>query len=219
MLSGQTFPFMNDPRLIPTPPLVPRRGGVFIRWFARLILRLMRWRITGTLPNLPRAVLISAPHTSNLDGFFTAVSSFALGLHTYFFVKHTAFVGPFKRFLLAVGALPVDRANSQNLVADSARQIRESEAMWLAIAPEGTRTATAWKTGFYWIAVQAGVPIILIAFDYAKRETMVLGTFEPTGDIARDMPLLMERYRDITPRHPDRLSPAMKAVREAPRQA
>lgn len=200
------------------PPLAPRRGGAFIQWFARLILRLMRWRVTGALPNIPRAVMISAPHTSNLDGFFTAVSSFALGLHTYFLVKHTAFVGPFGPLLRAVGGLPVDRANSRNLVADSARQIRESESMWLAVAPEGTRNATAWKTGFYWMAMEAGVPIILIAFDYAKRETQVLGTFQPTGNIELDMRALMERYRDITPRHPDRLSPAMKALRDSPRQ-
>ncbi|HET8729622.1 MAG TPA: 1-acyl-sn-glycerol-3-phosphate acyltransferase [Moraxellaceae bacterium] len=208
---------MTDSRFIDTPPLAPQRGGPFVRWFARLILRLMRWRITGTLPNIPRAVLISAPHTSNQDGFLTAVSSIALGLHTYFLVKHTAFVWPLRRLLTAVGALPVDRANSKNLVSDSAKRIRESDSMWLAIAPEGTRTATAWKTGFYWIAVQAGVPILLIAFDYAKRETMVLGTFEPTGDIEKDMPALMERYRDISPRHPDRLSPAMQALRASER--
>lgn len=199
------------------PPLVPRTDGPLVRWIALLILRLFRWRITGTLPNEPRAVLISAPHTSNLDGFFTAVSSLALGLHTYFLVKHTAFRWPFAGLLRAVGALPVNRANSKNLVGDMARQIRESERMWLAIAPEGTRSATEWKTGFYWMAVQAGVPVILIAFDYAKRETQVLGKFEPTGDIAKDLPALMERYRDITPRHPDRLSPAMQALRNRPR--
>lgn len=204
---------MTDPRLIDVPPLVPRTGGPFIRWLSLMLLRLFRWRITGTMPNEPRAVLISAPHTSNLDGFFTAVSSLAIGLHTYFLVKHTAFVGPFDRLLRAVGALPVDRANSKNLVADMARQIRESERMWLAVAPEGTRNATEWKTGFYWMAVQAGVPIILIAFDYAKRETQILGIFHPTGDIKKDLPELMARYRDITPRHPDRLSPAMQSLR------
>lgn len=206
---------MTDPRLIDFPPAPPRRGGPFVRWLALQILRLMRWRITGVLPNEPRAVLISAPHTSNLDGFFTAVSSLALGLGSYFLVKHTAFVGPFGPLLRAVGALPVDRANSQNLVADMAQRIRESERMWLAVAPEGTRNATQWKTGFYWMAVQAGVPIILIGFDYAKRETIVMGIFHPTGDIARDMPLLMERYLAITPRHPDRLSPAMQALRDS----
>lgn len=205
---------MTDPRLIDIPTLVPRTGGPFIRWLSLMLLRLFRWRITGTMPNEPRAVLISAPHTSNLDGFFTAVSSLAIGLHTYFLVKHTAFVGPFDRLLRAVGALPVDRANSKNLVADMARRIRESERMWLAVAPEGTRNATEWKTGFYWMAVQAGVPIILIAFDYAKRETQILGMFHPTGDIKKDLPELMARYRDVTPRHPDRLSPAMQSLRQ-----
>lgn len=208
---------MTDPRLIDMPPLVPRKAGPLVRWIALLILRLLRWRVTGALPNEPRAVLISAPHTSNLDGFFTAVSSLALGLHTYFLVKHTAFRPPFAGLLRAVGALPVDRANSKNLVADMARQIRESERMWLAVAPEGTRNATEWKTGFYWMAVQAGVPIILIAFDYAKRETQVMGMFQPTGDIAKDLPALMERYRDVCPRHPDRLSPAMQTLRATPR--
>ena len=195
------------------PPQVPTTGGPFVRWICLMILRLCRWRITGALPNEPRAVLISAPHTSNLDGFFTAVSSLALGLQCYFLVKHTAFVGPFGKLLRAVGALPVDRANSKNLVSDMARQIRESERMWLAIAPEGTRNAKGWKTGFYWMAVEAQVPIILIAFDYAKRETMVLGQFQPTGNIEQDLPELIRRYKDITPRHLDRLSDAMKEMR------
>lgn len=195
------------------PPQVPTTGGPFVRWICLMILRLFRWRITGALPNEPRAVLISAPHTSNLDGFFTAVSSLALGLQCYFLVKHTAFVGPFGKLLRAVGALPVDRANSKNLVSDMARQIRESERMWLAIAPEGTRNAKGWKTGFYWMAVEAQVPIILIAFDYAKRETMVLGQFQPTGNIEQDLPELIRRYKDITPRHLDRLSDAMKEMR------
>lgn len=207
---------MTDPRLIDVPPLVPRTGGPFIRWLALQLLRLFRWRITGTMPNEPRAVLISAPHTSNLDGFFTAVSSLAIGLHTYFLVKHSAFAGPFGPLLRAVGALPVDRVNSKNLVADMAGRIRESERMWLAVAPEGTRNATEWKTGFYWMAVQAGVPIILIAFDYAKRETQILGLFHPTGDIKKDLPELMDRYRNVTPRHPDRLSPAMQSLRQPP---
>lgn len=207
---------MTDPRLIDVPPRVPRTGGPFIRWLALLLLRLFRWRITGTLPNEPRAVLISAPHTSNLDGFFTAVSSLAIGLHTYFLVKHTAFVGPFGKLLRAVGALPVDRANSKNLVSDMAKRIRDSEQMWLAVAPEGTRNAKGWKTGFYWMAVEAKVPIILIGFDYAKRETQVMGMFQPTGDIEQDLPELIRRYKDVTPRHLDRLSDVMKEVRGEP---
>jgi 1-acyl-sn-glycerol-3-phosphate acyltransferase len=209
---------MTDSPLIPLGPQIPRRGNAFSRGLFTLLLRLMGWRFTGEFPDVRKAVLIVAPHTSNLDGVLTVIGSFALGLKISFFVKHSAFRFPFGALMRFFGALPVDRENSKDLVAFSAGKLREKEALLLAAAPEGTRdTADSWKTGFYWIAHQAGVPIVCLAFDYATREIRLLGSLQPTGDIERELPQIIDRYRGITPRHPERLSGPLRALQKTPR--
>jgi 1-acyl-sn-glycerol-3-phosphate acyltransferase len=207
---------MTDSPLIPLGPDVPRRGNAFSRGLFTWLLRLLGWRFTGTFPNLRKAVLIVAPHTSNQDGVMTVIGSFALGLKISFFVKHTAFRPPFGGLMRFFGALPVDRENAQDLVAFSAGKLREKDELLLSVAPEGTRdTADTWKTGFYRIAQQAGVPIVCIGFDYATREIRILGSVQPTGDIERELPQIIGLYRGITPRHADRLSAPLRALRDS----
>ncbi|MCC2639296.1 MAG: phospholipid/glycerol acyltransferase [Moraxellaceae bacterium] len=206
---------MTDPRLIELGPNVPRRGNAFSRWLSLLILKLLGWRVTGAFPDVRKGVLIVAPHTSNFDGFMTVVASFALGLKISFFVKAAAFTFPFGGFMRWVGALPVNRDNSKNLVAYSAAQLREADQLLISVAPEGTRsTADNWKSGFYWIAHQAELPIIFVAFDYLTKEVRIMGSMMPTGDIDKDMPEIIARYRDIHPRHPERLSGPLRALRD-----
>lgn len=209
---------MTDPRLIPLGPDIPRRGNAFSRGLFLFLLRLLGWRVTGHFPNVRKAVLIVAPHTSNFDGVLTVVASFALGLRISFFVKHAAFRPPFGGLLRFFGALPVNREDSKNLVDFSAGKLTEKDQLLLSVAPEGTRdTAETWKTGFYWIAHQAQVPIVCIAFDYATREVRLLGAVTPTGDITHELPAIIERYRGITPRHPARLSGPLRALRDEQR--
>jgi 1-acyl-sn-glycerol-3-phosphate acyltransferase len=209
---------MTDSRLIELGPNVPRRGNAFSRLFSLLLLRLLGWRVTGAFPDVRKAVLIVAPHTSNMDGVMTVVASFALGLKISFFVKHAAFRFPFGGLMRFFGALPVNREDSKNLVGYSAGKLREKDQLLLSVAPEGTRdTADTWKTGFYWIAHEAQVPIIFIAFDYPTREVRIMGHMTPSGDIERELPTILERYRGITPRHPDRLSGPLRALRDGSR--
>jgi 1-acyl-sn-glycerol-3-phosphate acyltransferase len=209
---------MTDSRLIPLGPQVPRRGSAASRGFFTFVLRLLGWRVTGSFPDVRKAVLIVAPHTSNFDGVMTVLASFALGLKISFFVKHSAFRPPFGGLMRFVGALPVDRDNSKDLVAFSAGKLLEKDQLLLSVAPEGTRdTADTWKTGFYWIAHKAQVPIVCVAFDYATKEVRMLATVRPTGDIERDLPVILAHYRGITPRHPERLSGPLRALRDQPR--
>lgn len=209
---------MTDPRLIDLGPNVPRRGNAFSRWFSLMLLRLLGWRVTGDFPNVRKAVLIVAPHTSNMDGVMTVVASFALGLKISFFVKHAAFRFPFGGLMRFFGALPVNREDSKNLVGFSAGKLREKDQLLLSVAPEGTRHETDnWKTGFYWIAHQAQVPIIFIAFDYPSREVRIVGHLTPSGDIDRDLPAIIECYRGIVPRHPAKLSAPLRALRDQQR--
>jgi 1-acyl-sn-glycerol-3-phosphate acyltransferase len=173
----------------------------------------MGWRITGELPNIKKAVLIVAPHTSNKDGFITVCGMLALGLKLSFFVKHSAFRWPFAKLMLWFGAVPVNRDNATDVVKFSADQLNSEDKFWLAIAPEGTRhSAKSWKTGFYWIAHRAQVPVLMIAFDYRLREIKILGQIQPTGEFDREFSLLLNHYKSITPRHPERLSVPLKEL-------
>lgn len=93
----------------------------------------------------------------------------------------------------------------------SAEKFAEKSQLWLAIAPEGTRHgAENWKTGFYWIAHRAEVPILIVGFDYQHREINILGTFTPTGDVEHDLPQIIGRYKGIKPAHPERLSQPLR---------
>lgn len=209
---------MTDPRLIDFGPNVPRRGNAFSLWFSLLLMRLLGWRVTGHMPDVRKAVLIVAPHTSNMDGVMTVISSFALGLKISFFVKHTAFRFPFGGLMRFFGALPVNREDSKNLVDYSAAKLREKDQLLLSVAPEGTRHETDnWKTGFYWIAHKAQVPIVFVAFDYPTREVRIMGHMTPTGDIERELPQIIEHYRGVVPRHPDKLSAPLRALRDQAR--
>lgn len=209
---------MTDSRLIDFGPNVPRRGNTFSLWFSLLLMRLLGWRVTGSMPDVRKAVLIVAPHTSNMDGVMTVISSFALGLKISFFVKHTAFRFPFGGLMRFFGALPVNREDSRNLVDYSAAKLREKDQLLLSVAPEGTRHETDnWKTGFYWIAHKAQVPIVFVAFDYPTREVRIMGHMTPTGDIERELPQIIEHYRGVVPRHPDKLSAPLRALRDQAR--
>lgn len=210
---------MTDPYLTPLGPQLPRRGNAFSRGFFTVLLRLLGWRVTGDFPDVRKAVLIVAPHTSRFDGFIAVVSAFALGLRLSFFLKHSAFRFPWGGPLRCCGALPVDREQEQDLVAHAAAQLRAHDRLLLAVAPEGRRRAAAhWQTGFYRIAHQAQVPIVCLAFDYALREVRVVGLAHPTGNIERELPQIIALYRGITPRHEDRLSAPLRALRAGPRR-
>jgi 1-acyl-sn-glycerol-3-phosphate acyltransferase len=193
--------------LIPVGPNPPRRRGGFLSWLAVWIFRLFRWRISGELPNIPKAVVIVAPHTSNWDGLFGLSAIMALKLRVNALGKDTLFVGPLGWLLRTIGVIPVDRSSPQGMVRQIVARFRSGPAMFLAVAPEGTRHgAERWKTGFYQIAFDAGVPIILVAFDYQRREVRVLGSLQPTGDQDADLERIYACYRDVPARNPDLLS-------------
>lgn len=206
---------MTHPRLIDFGPQVPRRGNALSRGLGLLLLRLIGWRVRGQFPDTPKAVVIIAPHTSNYDGVVVVAALLALGLRLSFFVKHTAFRWPVAGLMRWFGALPVNREDSHNLVAFTAGKFREKEQLLLAMAPEGTRhAAESWKSGFYWMAREAGVPIICAGFDYARRELVILHTLMPSGDLDAELPAIIARYRDMAPCRPERLSAPLRALQQ-----
>jgi 1-acyl-sn-glycerol-3-phosphate acyltransferase len=150
-----------------------------------------------------------APHTSNWDGFFLIMAAAMLGLNFSFFGKDTLFRGPLGWFLRRVGGIPLDRSRNQSFVSQAVSWFARFETFAIGVAPEGTRQLTAgWKTGFYYIAAQASVPIYLGYIDYARKEGGLLPeVLEPTGDIERDFEILDRLYRPLTARYPEWKAP------------
>jgi 1-acyl-sn-glycerol-3-phosphate acyltransferase len=192
----------------------------------RAWLRAFRWEVEGTAPDAPRAVVVAAPHTSNWDLPFTLAIAWSLDLDIQWVGKHTLFETPvWGAFLRSLGGIGVDRRGRNDAVKAIAEAIRERERILLIVPPEGTRgAATRWKTGFYWIAIESDVPIVLGFLDYARRRGGFGHVFRPTGDIERDFAKLREFYADVKGKFPERqgaiaLGDADKAAAAAARRS
>jgi 1-acyl-sn-glycerol-3-phosphate acyltransferase len=148
---------------------------------------------------------MGASHTSNWDFLVFLGTVHALGRQVRFIGKHGLFRWPMGGFMRALGGVPVDRSSPQDLVSQIVDQFESHDDFVLVIAPEGTRSATSrWKTGFYHIALKAGVPIVCAGPDYPTRRGVIGPTIRPTGDYAADMAPAFDFFRSLTPRHPER---------------
>ncbi|MCZ8235559.1 MAG: lysophospholipid acyltransferase family protein [Inhella sp.] len=185
-------------RTIFTTPVVNALLGAF----SRLYLRLAGWRVEGAL-GADKCVLIAAPHTSNWDLPLTLMTAFVLDLRLHWLGKHTIFKFPFGPVMRWLGGIAVHRHQNNNLVANSAQALRDFQGkVQLIIPPEGTRDkVTTWKTGFYWIAHGAGVPIQLAYMDYAHKRVGLGPLLQPSGDIEADMVTIKAFYAPFMGKH------------------
>jgi 1-acyl-sn-glycerol-3-phosphate acyltransferase len=148
------------------------------------------------MPDVPRMVLIVAPHTSNWDFPTGLYVKLAMRMGARFIGKHTLFHGPMGVFMRWLGGVPVDRSAAAGFADETARVLRDAERMTLVIAPEGTRKRTdKWKSGFYRIAMAAEVPIVLAGFDYPRKVVFFGPHFQPTGDYEKDLRELQSHFR------------------------
>ena len=180
--------------------------NTLLRWGSTVFLRLMGWKVVGKLPpSAAKSVLIAAPHTSNWDLPYTLMVCFVLRLNVYWMGKSSIFKPPFRRVMMWLGGIPVDRAQSNNLVADSSAAIMKATGpLQLIVPPEGTRSGTRfWKTGFYYIASGAGVPIMLAYLDYDKKVGGLGPVFQTTGDIDADMVAIKAFYAGVKGKNAD----------------
>jgi len=179
-------------------PEVPRTGGRFSRAVGRLTLRLLGFRVEGTMPNLPRFVVIVAPHTSNWDFPVGLAVKMALALDVTWFGKNTLFWFPLSIFLRAVGGIPVNRSASNDVVQQLTAEFTKRDRLVLALTPEGTRKRVdRWRTGFYHIAHAAGVPVVPVAFDWRVRAVRLLPPFFTTGDVDLDISQLRQLFAGL----------------------
>ena len=188
---------MGQPRL--------NRLERLIRWLLLQWFRRGGWTISGTLPPDPKFVIMGASHTSNWDFLVFLGAVHALGRKVHFIGKHSLFRWPLGGFMRALGGIPVDRRSSQDLVSQVVAAFDAHDDFILVVAPEGTRSRTAeWKTGFYQIALKAGVPIVAAGPDFPTRRGVFGPVIRPTGNYAEDMKPAFAFFRTITPKHPER---------------
>lgn len=187
---------------------VPRGGNAFSRWIGRSFLRLLGWRIEGAIPDLPKMILIGAPHTSNMDGVLGIATLVALGLKAGTMIKESAFKGVMGPILRGFGAIPINRKSPKGVVEQSIDAFTNREQLLLLIAPEGTRHGAAeWKRGFYHIAAGAKVPVLPAAANYARKVVTFGPPLTATGNYAADLHVLVDFIAAYgSPRHPERLS-------------
>ena len=160
------------------------------------MLRLLRWRVEGAIPDLPRFVIAVAPHTSNWDFVVGAAAMFALDLDLTFLGKHTLFRPPFERVLRWMGGIPVDRSSAHGVVAESVRAFGEADRRVLAIAPEGTRKAVRALrgTGFLHIAREARTSRCCSPRSITRRAACGSGRCWPPGPTWRRTSARIEAY-------------------------
>jgi 1-acyl-sn-glycerol-3-phosphate acyltransferase len=163
---------------------VPRRGNAATRVLGRSLMRLWHWQIEGRFPDVPKAVLVVAPHTSNWDFLVCMLGMFTLGLRINWLGKHTLFRWPLRPLMLWLGGIPVWRNSRSGTVARLVETFEQRETLLLAVAPEGTRQAvTEWRMGFAHVAAGAGVPVVPIGLDWSRRELMLGPAVALSGDI------------------------------------
>lgn len=186
--------------------------GRFFYWLANFFwYRLGSWKVVSHVPkDLKKAVIAAAPHTANED-FPVGTGAWYTEMRPVGFIaKKELFDGPMGFIFRATGGIPIDRATSKNMVEQAADYFRDKEELFLVIAPEGTRAwKPRWKTGFYYIAKAAGVPIILAYMDFAKKEVGMGEVFYPTDDVSADFKYIEEFYAKVTAKYPEKYNPKM----------
>lgn len=176
------------------------------------MLRLTGWR-AGPFPDIDRAVIAGGPHTSNWDGVLALVSRSALQKDVNVMIKHSLFKGPLGWLLRKLGAMPIERGKAGGMVEQTVAQFRQRDKLLIAVTPEGTRSnAEQWKLGFYHIAKQTNVPIILALVDYKAKTFSFPVVIYPGDDMEADLQQIYAHFASATPRHPDKLSGPVRAL-------
>lgn len=187
---------------------LPRRHRPLATKIARGLLAMLGWRLLGRLPDVPQAVIIGAPHTSNVDGVPAILTMLALGLDIKVMGKKQLFSVPIlSQFLTWVGVIAIDRDKKGSVLQANIDRFATGEPLLLALAPEGTRQYTeSFRTGFYYLAMEAGVPIIPVALDYPTKTVRFLNVCYPTGDYQADLVGIIKQYHGVVGYHPSKMA-------------
>ena len=198
---------------------LPRRDWPTCCWIGRTLLSLLGWRISGNLPDLPKAVLTVAPHTSNWDWVIGMAAAMALDLDASWLGKQSLFQGPWGELLRKLGGIPVDRRHPAGIIEQVVQQSREKETFLFALSPEGTRKpVSSWKSGCCRIAHDAGIPLIPVALDYSKKTIWIFDPWVPGGETSQCLQQLSNFFQGEMAKIPKSFRPysAMKNQPQRP---
>jgi 1-acyl-sn-glycerol-3-phosphate acyltransferase len=188
------------------PRKTPIQHG-FRHWFADKVLRATGWTPEGDPPDTARYVIIAAPHTAWMDGFWMNAFAWYWGVDIKWFIKDSAAVGPFRWFLLSIGAIPVDRSTPNGMVGHIVSQLRDQAELVVSVPAEGTRAKKDfWRSGFYHIARQADVPVCMSYLDYGNKKGGFGPTIKLSGNVRADMETIRAFYRDMQGKYPEKFT-------------
>ncbi len=198
----------RDPLNVPIlGEAIPRWGNVLSKKVGRGLMRLLGWRFAGSVPNLPKMVLIGAPHTSNWDFLLAMVAVFAVGARIFWLGKDTFVNSPLKPLLLWLGGVPVNRQASSGVVEQTAVQFQKQDQFLLGLSPEGTRSQVPrWRMGFFYIAQAANVPIIPVSLDYGRKLIGIGAPIWPDSGPTAVLTELKTFYNGVVAKHPGQFS-------------
>lgn len=167
------------------------------RYISLLAFKIAGWKVRGQLPDLKKYVIIMAPHTSNWDFMIALFARSITRVNSRYMAKESLFRPPLGWLFKALGGYPVDRSKSTRLVDKVISIFEKEEHFIVALAPEGTRKKVKeWKSGFYYIAFGAGVPIVMTAFDYSRKEFCISSPLYPSGNYESDRVTVRQFYAD-----------------------
>jgi hypothetical protein len=197
--------FTSKPEAIALCQGVPPVGGNrFSGFLGRTVMKLTGWSFEGELPQHHKMVIAVGPHTSNWDFFLGVAVLFALRIRIRFLGKHTIFIPVVRNILQWLGGIPVDRRSSHGVVGQVVDAFQRSKSMILALSPEGTRSPIfPWKSGFLNIAHKAHVPVVLIGFDFAKKNIVFGPSLKTSGDLEKDMAQVYAFYANVSAKYPE----------------
>lgn len=179
----------------------------FVRKLYSFLFRITGWNSSIKAEILPKCVICVAPHTSNWDFIIGMLFYKSIGGDPHVLMKKSWFFFPFSYLLKAIGGVPVNRTRSTSLTDQMRLEFEARDHFQLAIAPEGTRKKNpVWKSGFYYIAWEAHVPITLAYLDYAKKIIGVMDNFIPSGDVKEDMDKIKQFYKNIPGKYPGKFA-------------
>lgn len=171
-----------------------------MRTISILILKLLGWKITSNFPkDIKKCVLIFAHHTSNIDFVIGRLTFFSFGINPKFFIKKELFFFPLGLILKMLGGIPIDRQKKNKVVTNISETFNNSDDFKLLITPEGTRKyVKTWKRGFYHIAIDAKVPIVLTFIDYPTKTGGVGPIIHPSGNYEADFAIIRDFYKEYS---------------------
>jgi 1-acyl-sn-glycerol-3-phosphate acyltransferase len=196
----------DESRIAPKTSLTSRpRRRRLAQLLADGLLKLAGWRLVGEPPDLPKYILIGAPHTTNWDFVLAMMLKLSSGVGFRWIGKEALFRRPHGWFFRLTGGIPVWRERRQNFVEQIVERINQADEMVVVLAPEGTRSKTPyWKTGFYYMALGANVPICMAFVDYPGKEFGFGPLLYPSGDIQADFEHLRKFYSQKSGLYPER---------------